>query len=212
MHADEHRDHARYGLLAVSRCGARPRPGTTDENGFTLVELLVATAVGLVVLGALVTVMTSVLQAQPEQQKRAAQIQDGRVTLERMVRELRQGKPVTETTSSSTQISVDTYTRSGCGATGPTPSATLCRVSYSCTGAASQATCTRRAGSGAAETVLTGLASSSVFSYGATTSPSCELTSVVTPSLVCLTLAFPAGDGLETVTIEDSAYLRNPAI
>jgi prepilin-type N-terminal cleavage/methylation domain-containing protein len=210
MHADEYDDHARYGLLAMRRVGRRPlRAG--GEAGFTMIEMLVASAVGLVVVGVLATLMTSVLRAQPEQQERSAQIQDGRVIVERIVRELRQSKPVVGATSNATQITVDAYTRSGCGAAAPTTSAALCRVTYSCTQSGALGSCTRRAGTGAAVTILTDLRSAAVFSYGATTSPTCDLASTATPAFVCLTLAYPAGDGQEAVTIEDSAYLRNPA-
>lgn len=209
MHPDEHYDDAQYGLLAMRRSGQRSLRAT-GEAGFTMVELLVASAIGLVVVGVLATLMTTVLRAQPAQQERAAQIQDGRVMLERIVRELRQGKPVVGTTSTSTQITVDSYTRAGCGAAAPTASAAICRITYSCTQSGSSASCTRRAGTTAAETILTGLQSAQVFAYGATTTPTCELASTATPGFVCLTLAYPAADGQEAVTVEDSAYLRNP--
>lgn len=179
-----------------------------------MIEMLVASAVGLIVIAALVMVMTSVIRAQPAQQERAAQIQDGRVMLERMVRDLRQGQPVTGATSNSAQITVDAYTRGGCNGgapTAPAAPAQLCRITYACTGGASTATCTRSAGTGPALTFLTGLESADVFSYGATTSPSCTLGDTATPGFVCLTLAYPAADGDEAVTFEDSAYLRNPA-
>jgi Tfp pilus assembly protein PilW len=185
-------------------------PSGADERGFTLAEMLVAAAAGLIVIGALVMVMSSVLRAQPQNEDRAAQIQQARVGLERMVRELRQGSPVTGGAATATQLTVDTYTRSGCNGGSPTASAVLCRVTYACTQSGSLASCTRRAGTGAAVTVLTGLRSAQVFSYGTTTSPTCTASGAGTPSLVCLTLAYPAIGGGEAVTIEDSAYLRNP--
>lgn len=195
----------------MPRRGARRPPEVDREAGFTMIELLVASAVGLVVIGTLVMVMTSVIRAQPAQQERAAQIQDARVMLERMVRELRQGKPVTGATSNSAQVTVDSYTRAGCNGGAPTALAQLCRITYACTGGASTATCTRRAGTGPVATALTGLESADVFSYGATTSPTCTLAATTTPGFVCLTLAYPAANGDEAVTFEDSAYLRNPA-
>lgn len=193
----------------MRRGGRRPSPVSGDA-GFTMVELLVAAASGLLVIGVLVSLMTSVLHAQPEQQDRAAQIQNARVMLERIVRELRQGTPVTGTTANSTQVTVDSYTRGGCGPVAPTASATICRVTYSCQQSAATASCTRREGTGAAETILTGLRSAGVFSYGATTSPTCGLVSTATPGFVCLSLAYPAVGDTESVTLEDSAFLRNP--
>ncbi len=194
----------------MARRASRP-PSGSGEEGFTLVELLVATAAGLIVVGALAMLMTSVIRDQPETGERSAQINDARVKLERMVRELRQGSPVAGTTANATQVTVDTYTRSGCNGGGPTAAAVVCRVTYQCVQSGSTASCTRQAGSGAGVTVLTGLRSAQVFSYGATTSPSCTASSTTTPSFICLTLAYPAPQGAESVTIEDSAYLRNPA-
>lgn len=180
------------------------------EAGFTLVELLVAMSIGLIVLAGVVMLLTSVLRSQPENEERTAQIQDARVVLERAVRELRQGKAVEGAAGTPTQIIVDAYTRSGCNGGPPTAQAVLCRVTYACAESGGSASCTRRAGTGPATTVVTGLASADVFSYGSTSAPQCNLTTIGLPSLVCLTLTYPGEDGGETVTVEDSAYLRNP--
>ena len=190
---------------------ARRRPVAAEEAGFTLVELLVAASISLIVLGGIVMLLTSVLRSQPENEDRAAQIQDARVVLERAVRELRQGKAVPGAPGTSTQLTVDAYTRSGCNGGPPTAKAVLCRVTYACVQGGGSSSCTRRAGPGAARTIVTGLASPNVFSYGATTSPECNLTTIGVPSLVCLKLTY-AGAGGETVTVEDSAYLRNPPV
>jgi Tfp pilus assembly protein PilW len=194
----------------MARWCFRRRPGRGEE-GFTLIELLVASLAGLVVVGALATMMTSVLRAQPESQDRAAQLQDARVMLERMVRDLRQGAPVTGATANATQVTVDTYTRAGCNGGGTTTTAVLCRVTYACAQSGATASCTRRAGTGTAVTMLTGLRTDQVFAYGTTTSPTCNATSDSAPSLICITLAYPGPKGAESVTVEDSAYLRNPA-
>lgn len=193
----------------MGRRWPRRRPEASGEAGFTLVELLVATAAALALMGTLVMVMTSLIRAQPEAEERAGQIQDARVVLERMVRELRQGIPVTGAAASQTQLTIDTYTRAGCGSAPATASAVLCRVTYTCSGPVGEAACTRTAGNGSPATVLTDLRTAAVFSYGATTSPGCDLSSAAAPSFVCMTLAYPSENG-ESVTVEDSAYLRNP--
>lgn len=189
----------------------RLRPSVaTQEAGFTLIEMLIAAAMSLVLIGALVAMLTSVLASQPKTAERSAQIQDARVMLERMVRELRQGKAVPGSSGTATTLTVDAYTRAGCGTAPPTATATPCRITYSCSASGSTSACTRRSGSGTPATVLTGLASPEVFSYGSTTSPTCEASTTPTPRFVCLRLAYPAEDG-ESVTLEDSAYLRNSA-
>lgn len=62
-----------------------------DDRGFTLVELLVATAIGLALIGVTVALVTSALQSEPRSTNRSSQIEAGRVMLERITRELREG-------------------------------------------------------------------------------------------------------------------------
>lgn len=208
MHPDELDIDPRRRLLAMKRRDAPPRlaPG---QEGFTLVELLVGASVGLLVVGAMVMLLTSTLRSQPQGEDRSAQIQDARVVLERTVRELRQGKAVTGVPATESQITVDAFTRSGCNGGPPTTSAVVCRVTYACTGVAGSVTCTRKAGTAAAQTILTGLTTASVFSYGSTTAPDCNVGTIGTPRLVCMKLSYPGDGGAESVTVEDSAYLRN---
>ena len=196
----------------MRRAPARRPPAAAGEAGFTLVELLVAISISLLVLGGIILLLTSVLRSQPENADRAAQIQDARVVLERTVRELRQGRAVAGAAGTSTVLTVDAYTRSGCDGEPPTAEAVPCRVTYACIESGGSGSCTRRAGSGPATTVVSGLASPHVFSYGATTAPECNQTTIDTPTLVCLKLTYPDDDGEETITVEDSAYLRNPPL
>jgi hypothetical protein len=80
-----------------------------------------------------------------------------------------------------------------------------CRVTYTCTGG----TCTRveaqptGASPGPAEQVVTGLSSSSVFTYFPNSGE---------PSEVTLLLTFPADTGDDSITVRDSATFRNPAV
>lgn len=62
-----------------------------EERGFTLVELLVATAIGLALIGVTVALVISALQSEPRSSSRSTQIEAGRVMLERITRQLREG-------------------------------------------------------------------------------------------------------------------------
>jgi hypothetical protein len=107
------------------------------------------------------------------------------------------------TSATASQLSIVTYvdTPSSCsGATSTT--ANLCSVTYSC----SSGTCTRRVAKadgsspGSTVTVLTGLSSSSIFSY----SPS-----ATAPTYIGVTLALPTSSGSNALTLIDGAALRN---
>jgi prepilin-type N-terminal cleavage/methylation domain-containing protein len=184
---------------------ASPTPLTgigRDEDGFTLVELLVAIAIGLIVLGAAVMVFTAGVHSQLRADSQSAAVQHARTTMERLVRELRQGSGlVPGTTPTSTQLSFITYVHSTC--TGATSSAaTVCSVTYTCNGG----TCTRRVAKadgtapGAAVKVVTGLSSSNVFAY----SPS-----AAAPTYVTATLRLPTFGGGNAITLSDGAAFRN---
>jgi hypothetical protein len=132
----------------------------------------------------------------------AASIQDARTTMERMVRELREGSGlVPGTTATASSISVVTYVDSTCSGT-PSSSANRCSVTYSCSGGI----CTRRVAQadgtspGSAVQVIKGLSSSSIFSY----SPS-----AASPQYIAIRLALPTTTGGNAITLTDGAALRN---
>jgi Tfp pilus assembly protein PilW len=162
-------------------------------EGFTLTELLIATIIGLMVMGTGVMMFTAAIGSQPKQSARLAKVQDARITSERLVRELRQGSAAPTATSS--QLAIETY----CGG-----AASPCRVTYTCTAG----TCTRveaqpgGASPGPATTVVSGLSNAIVFTY----SPSSSA-----PRWVGITLQFPAEGGDDAITVEDGAALRNSA-
>jgi prepilin-type N-terminal cleavage/methylation domain-containing protein len=178
------------------------------EQGFTLVELLVASVIGLAILGVSVSVFTSGIRTEPRISQRAAEIQEARVMAERISRELRQGSNATSSTPS--QLMILTYVpRASCGGSTVGP-ATRCRIFYSCDSAG---TCTRTecgpnvsappVGCGSAVRVVEGLASNQVFAF--------------TPRLpgqafVSIDLAFPATSGDDAITIADGVALRNPPL
>ena len=175
---------------------------SADDRGFTLPELLVATVLGLLVIGAAVTAFTSTIQSQPRINSQAAAIQQARTTMEQITRELRQGSSVPS--ASTSQLSVVTYVHSAtCG--GATSNTSIsCRVSYSCSGG----TCTRieakpdGTAPGSPVQVVAGLSSDNVFAY---TPPS-----ATSPAYVGVTLALPAKGGSDAITLSDGAALRNP--
>jgi prepilin-type N-terminal cleavage/methylation domain-containing protein len=178
------------------------RRGCTDEQGFTLPELLVAAVLSLAVVGSAVTAFTATIHSQPRIESQAAGIQQARTTMERMIRELRQGSSVPSVSPS--QLAVVTYVDDAtCGTTTP-----LCRVSYACT-PSTNTSCIRTVAKpdgsspGPPRRVVSGLSSNNVFTY---TAPSAG-----GAGAIGVTLAFPATGGSNAVTLSDTASLRNPS-
>ena len=194
-----------HGVLNVRRAGDRPpAAGIADEGGFTLPEVLVGLMLTILVAGAAMTVVEFATRTQPRVSERAAQLQEGRTMLEQVTREVRQGEAVTGATASSLQILTRVHAGSCGAAQSATAPAITCRVMYSCTTTACQRTVRNPDGTGTAptRTMLSGISSSSVFSY----SPS-----AADPTYVGVTLVYPsttASDG-EAVTLSDGSALRN---
>jgi type II secretory pathway pseudopilin PulG len=186
-------DAAGLGVLSMRGLARGATERLAGDDGFTLTELLVATMIGIVVMGTGVMMFTAAIGSQPKQSARLAKVQDARTTSERLVRELRQGSAAPTATSS--QLAIETY----CGG-GASP----CRVTYTCT----VGTCTRveaqpgGTSPGPASTVVSGLSNTNVFTY----SPSSSA-----PRWVGITLQFPAEGGDDAITVEDGAALRNSA-
>jgi len=178
----------------------RPRGG---EAGHTLVELLVAASMFLGLLAVGLAVLPMVLRSEPRISERAAGIAEGRVLIERLTRELRQGSDVQAATSTS--LAFLTYVRrTQCGGGTVTETAIQCRVTYSCQGG----TCTRTErnpdGTGTAGPVqLAEGLQSALFGY---------LPNAAAPEYVTVSLAFPAEGGDDAVTLEDGANLRNAGL
>ncbi len=183
------------------------RLGGHVEAGFTLVELLVASAMGVILLGAVGSLLVSAVNDQPKISQKAANIQTARWVLERLTRELRNGVAVDQASASS--ISFQTYTRhTACGGTTMLASGSpsiVCEVTYTCAGSS----CTRIEANpgvytGTATTIFTGLSNSgSVFTY----SPS-----ATSPTYVAITLTIPNPSGTGALTASDGASLRNATL
>jgi Tfp pilus assembly protein PilW len=179
----------------------------SGEAGVTLIELLVASAMGVVLLGGVGTLLVGALRAQPAISQKSADVQTVRWVTERLTRELRDGVVVDKATASS--VSFQTYVRhSTCGGTGTLPSASSsikCEVTYTCAGSS----CTRLESApgvltGTATTAFTGLNnSSSVFTY----SPNST-----TPTYVGITITIPVSGSNTATTVSDGASLRNATL
>jgi type II secretory pathway pseudopilin PulG len=192
--------------------GRRPevQVSSADEAGFTLVELLVGAAMGVVLMGAVVSLVIGAVKYQPRITKKAENVTEARWVLERMTRELRNGERI-EASSSSSQIVFISYERhSPCGSTtmlgSETPSVP-CKITYSCTAPSCSRTEAPPTGSGAGSTQLLykGINSNQVFSYPPSGKP-------VEATYVKVTFRVPDPQGSGSLTISDGASLRNATL
>ena len=176
-----------------------------EEGGYTLAEMLVAIMITLIAFSSALMVLNIAQTSQPQISHRSESIQEGRVWIERLTRELRQGATMvgTPTASSMTFLTYVQHTSCGSSTAG---SSIQCRVSYVCTAG----TCTRSernpdgTGTGAADQVVTGLQSNSVFTY---------TPSAAGAEYVGVSLRFPpseeTGETEDAVTLQDGVSLRN---
>lgn len=172
-----------------------------EERGLTLVELMIAAAVGLVVVGGALTMFVGAIHSEPRTASKTAAIQQARVTVDRITRELRQGEDIS--THQSNKLSIVTYVKAAtCGGAAATTSI-ACEVTYTC----SAGKCTRLVAPpngippGPAVQVASGLASQDVFTYLPAGSPE--------PTYVGISLSFTS-EG-QPVTLTDGVALRNPS-
>ena len=180
----------------------------TQEDGYTLPELLSAAVLLVGLLGVMGGLLTVVVRTQPRIAERSAQIQDGRAMIERVTRELREGSGLQAPAASS--VSFLTFVRTQqCGSATP-PSSTAapairCRVTYACTAGSCLRTEALPDGTnpGGAVRVVEGLNSTEVFGYWP---------SPADPEQVTVTLEYPAAGGGESVTLSDGASLRNSGV
>jgi type II secretory pathway pseudopilin PulG len=178
------------------------------DDGVTLPELLIATVLGLLLIGAAAAVFTSGVSSQPKVSERNAEIQQARTMAETLTRELRQGANVTSTGGGNLMIL--TYVpHAACGTDTVGPAA-LCKIFYSCSsaGACTRTECppsvtTPGGGCGTTEIVVTGLADNNVFAF----SPRAP-----GQGYVNVRLALPAANGDDAITLQDGVALRNPPL
>lgn len=176
------------------------------EAGLTLVELLVASVMGVVLVGATGPLLLGAMRSQPGISERTADVQTARWVMERLTRELRGGIVIDKATPSS--VSFQAYVRrTACGGTTEPSSSSppiKCEVTYSCSGTS----CTRLEAApgvytGTTKTIFTGLNnSSSVFTYSPAT----------TPTYVGISITIPASETTTSTTVTDGASLRNATL
>jgi Tfp pilus assembly protein PilW len=191
------------------------------EAGYTLIELLVASTMSVVVLGAIGSLVISALRDQPQISKRANDISTARWMLERLTREIRQGVVVDKATGSS--VSFQTYVRrTSCGGEG-TPEASApaikCEVTYTCT----TTSCARTEAvpgvyTGTATTIFSGIDRSEIFCYVPSSNPDPTICgpppakpAEVTYIGVTVHIPPPNGGG-GGITVSDGASLRNATL
>jgi Tfp pilus assembly protein PilW len=177
------------------------------EEGFTLVELLVGSAMGVVVMSAVAMLVISAVRDQPKISKQAQNITTARWVLERMTREIRNGIVVSPQQAKSQSVSFRAYVRrTACGGSTPTSSAPPieCQITYTC----STTSCSRIEASpgvftGTAQQIFSGIDSSQVFSYAP---------DELKPTYVKITLRLPNPSGTGALTVSDGASLRNATL
>jgi type II secretory pathway pseudopilin PulG len=184
----------------MARLWGRMRGRCAESSGFTLVELMIAASMSLLVIGTGVGLLTTGLRNEPKVAEKAGEIQEARVAMERLTREIRQGDSVISATP--TQFSLITNVNSAtCG--GATSSESmLCRVTYTCSAGACTRIESNPDGSGATAPVIvvSGITSSSVFSY---------TPSAAAPTYIGVNLLFPDQEGGDSITLTDGVTMRN---
>jgi prepilin-type N-terminal cleavage/methylation domain-containing protein len=168
------------------------------QDGFTMIEVLLAMMLGLMIVAVGAIMFTTVLRSQTGLSARDQAIRQGRITMERLTREVRQGEGLDTAAGdswSSQSLSFRTFVHSASCAD-PTR-ACVRRVTYTCTTAG---TCNRVEADpntgvqGSPVLVVSGLASSAVFDYRADPTTECSA---------------PPAVSNEAVSIRDEATLRN---
>jgi type II secretory pathway component PulJ len=118
--------------------------------GHTIIELAITCSLLLIVLGVIFSALDDVMNVQAYDSERTNSLDSMRLTLNTMTRELRQASSIDETTSTPSHIDFESYGRTGAR-----------HVVYNASGT----TLTRQVNGGSAVTILTGLASTSLFTY-----------------------------------------------
>lgn len=177
-----------------------------SEDGVTLVELLIASAMGVVVMGAVAMLVISAVRDQPKISAQAQNISTARWVLERMTRELRGGGTVTTKTPS--KVSFVAYVRhTTCGGTtslASTAAPIECLITYECTTTACYRTEAPKSGSaGTPRMVFSGINSNQVFTYAPNETE---------PTYVKVTLRLPNPSGTGALTVSNGASLRNTTL
>jgi type II secretory pathway pseudopilin PulG len=124
-----------------------------------MIELLIAIVMTVIIIGAAVSMLISSMHRQTDATASSDQIGTARNAIEKMTADIRQGAKAELT--GTTAVKLTTYCHSSSGVA-------RCEVTYNCAAEVgivpTQYKCTRRVGTEAARTVLTGLQTNQVFS------------------------------------------------
>jgi prepilin-type N-terminal cleavage/methylation domain-containing protein len=188
-----------------------------DQRGMTLIELLVASAMSVVICGAAVALLISSVRNQPKITETADQVGKASRASEQMITELRQG--VKLETREKAKVVFVTYVHTTSCSTAPTATANpiQCRVTYTC---ATTGTCTKSVvnanGTGTAltSTLVTGLSNpTEVFCFmPSTEAGKCGTASSEASTYVGIKLQFPNTGSKTVTTLENGATLRNATL
>jgi type II secretory pathway pseudopilin PulG len=189
-----------------------------DESGLTLVELLVASAMSVVLVGAVGSMVVSTMRAQPDISRESQDVSSARWVLERMTREIRNGIRIESASPSS--VALVTYVRrSACGGSTPASSSTpaiKCEVTYQCTTTACSRMEAPEGVIGTWSTLFSGIGSSNVFCYVPSTETdplNCgPAQSPESTTYVGVRLSLPKPSGTGALTVSDGASLRNATL
>jgi Tfp pilus assembly protein PilW len=193
-------------LVTFRTIPSRGRPrGIRSEAGYTLIELLVASAAAITLLGATLSLLESSQQVQARDTEWALTLEEGRAGLARMTRDIRQASKV-ETQAAG---AIDFFASVG---------GVSWQIKYEC-GVAQTGTkydeCVRFAAEGSKSLPSTGtpvirdvVNGTTVFSYSPSSSPNVVTLKVELAAQGTLHQAGSSGYTHNTV-LEDAAFMRN---
>lgn len=174
------------------------------QAGLTLVELLVASAMSVIIVGAACMMLISAVRDQPKLSQKDQSITTARYVLERMTREIRNGTLIYRAAPS--ELAMRTQVRhTTCGSATQLKNASEpsreCRVTFRCTPTECTRTETEPSVStgGTPTTVIGGLDSGEVFNYEPTYQE---------PNYVGVTLHIANPEGEGDLAVSDGAGLR----
>lgn len=164
-----------------------------DEGGFSLIELTIAAALLVLIVAASLTVLESGAQTERGQRVRAETLEDQRIGMERMTKEIRQALSI-ETASTRSALHMETLV-----------GGVEHDVTYEVTGGVLR----RTLDGGTAVPLVSGVVSDEVFCYDP---PDCLLSSPdsSSPKLIEVALEVePDSSGAPSVLLKTDVHLRN---
>jgi len=184
----------------------------------TLIEMLVASMMSVIIVGASCAMLISAVRDQPALSRKAQNVTTARYQLERMVREIRNGVVVEEASSSALLLRAQVR-RVACGGavqTNPDAERVQCKIAYSCSGS----TCTRTEKTlagiavGTTTVALSGIGSTDVFCFLPSEEDPTQCGPTEDPEdaiYIGLNLQVPNPEGPGLLTISEGATLRSAA-